>query len=53
MLMLNSFTFLIIIYNFSDKDQKIKEGVAELPTKKLSKSLNFHKLRLFYVHKIL
>ena len=29
------------------------EGVAELPTKKLSKSLNFHKLRLFYVHKIL
>ena len=32
---------------------KIKEGVAELPTKKLSKSLNFHKLRLFYVHKIL
>ena len=28
------------------------EGVAELPTKKLSKSLNFHKLRLFYIHKI-
>ena len=30
-----------------------KEGVAELPSKKLSKSLNFPKLRLFYVHKIL
>ena len=29
------------------------QGVAELPSKKLSKSLNFPKLRLFYVHKIL
>lgn len=29
------------------------EGVAELPRKKLNKSLNFHKLRLFYIHKIL
>lgn len=27
-------------------------GVAELPAKNLSKSLNFHKLRLFYIHKI-
>ncbi len=27
-------------------------GVAELPQKQLSKSLNFHKLRLFYVHKV-
>lgn len=32
--------------------KNIIEGVAELPTKKLSKSLNFHKLRLFYIHKI-
>ena len=30
-----------------------KEGVAELASKKLIKSLNFHKLRLFYVHKVL
>ena len=30
-----------------------EEGVAELPHKKNSKSHNFHKLRLFYVHKIL
>ncbi len=29
------------------------EGVAELPLKNKSKSLNFPKLRLFYVHKIL
>ena len=29
------------------------EGVAELASKKLIKSLNFHKLRLFYVHKVL
>lgn len=28
------------------------EGVAELSSKKYSKSLNFHKLRLFYIHKI-
>ncbi len=30
-----------------------KEVVAELFLKKNSKSLNFHKLRLFYVHKVL
>ena len=29
------------------------DGVAELPLKNKSKSLNFPKLRLFYVHKIL
>ena len=42
---LHGFSLLPSIY--------LLEGVAELPTKKLSKSLNFHKLRLFYVHKIL
>ena len=32
---------------------KIKLRVLQNPLKKVSKSLNFHKLRLFYVHKIL
>jgi hypothetical protein len=27
-------------------------GCCRTPHKKLSKSLNFHKLRLFYIHKI-
>ena len=32
--------------------REMAEGVAELPPK-ISKSLNFPRLRLFYVHKIL
>lgn len=39
-------------YSSGDK-AGLFEGVAELPLKNKSKSLNFPKLRLFYVHKIL